>query len=420
MKKFKKILKKILVVLSLLILNSLGFMNSVNASSMSSANVYMVGDCGQLLKYRGVIVKVSYVQYTDNGIDYPAYCLDKTKPGAESGEYNVSVQGAIQDVGLWRRVINGYPYKTLQELGVASREEAFTATKQAIYCYIHGNNPNDYEAIGEGGQRTLNAMHSIINNAENCTETKISSTIFINKNISEWKQDEKDKNYLSKAYSVTSGAAITNYKISITKENSQDLGGIKLVDENNREKQEFAPNEKFKIMIPIKNMTEKGSIRINVETKINTKPVLYGLAPNSGYQDYALTVATYEDGTGSVSDEYQKNETKIIINKQDEESKKKLEGVEFELLDQNEDVIYTNLKTDKEGKVIIENLVPGKYYLREVNPIDGYEKYEDLIEIETSLNEETNIVVNNSKKEEPKVEISKKEIEVKKLPVTGM
>ena len=230
MKKAKSIIKKIAIGISILVLNSLGFLNSVQASQISSANLYSIGDCGQLLKYKGSIVKVSYVEYIENGVNYPAYCLDKTKPGAESGAYSVSVNQAIQDVGLWRRVINGYPYKSLEELGVATKEEAFTATKQAIYCYIHGNNPDDYEGIGEAGQRTLNAMRQIISNAENSNETKISSTISINKQDSEWKQDSLDKNYVSKTYAVSGGSVIQNYKITLSKENGQDLGGIKLTD----------------------------------------------------------------------------------------------------------------------------------------------------------------------------------------------
>ena len=124
--------------------------------------------------------------------------MDKTKVGADTNGYTVSVQDSIKDVGLWRMIINGYPYKSIQELGVANKEEAFTATKQAIYCYIHGNKLSDYAAIGVAGQRTLNAMSKIISSAQNSTENKISSTIKINKNFAEWKQDSIEKNYLSK------------------------------------------------------------------------------------------------------------------------------------------------------------------------------------------------------------------------------
>ena len=414
-------IKVLIIASALFVFNILNFINVANAESINTANIYSIGDCGSLLTYKGITVKVSYVQYIQDGVEYPAYCMDKTKPGAETTPYTVSIQSAIQDVGLWRRIINGYPYKTIQELGVANKEEAFTATKQAIYCYIHGNNPDDYGAIGEAGERTLNAMKKIINDAQNSSETKISSTITINKNMEEWKQDENEKNYLSKTYMISAGATIEKYKIIITKENGQDLGGIKLTDINNQEKTEFGPNEKFKILIPIKNMTEAGSFNIQVEAKVKTKPVLYGTAPNSGYQDYALTAATYEDGIGRVQDEYTKNETKIIIIKKDQEEEMVLEGVEFELSNEKKETVYTGLKTNSEGKIVIENLVPGVYYLRETKAIDGYKaNYED-IELKIELNEEIMITVNNSKEEKPKVETTKTSSrEVKRLPVTGM
>lgn len=423
---FISIMKKLGVAFVLLVLNVLGIMNVAHANTINNASLYSVGDCGSLLTYKGVTVKVSYIEYIENGVHYPAYCMDKTKPGAETNAYTVSVQEAVKDVGLWRRIINGYPYKTIEELGVANKEEAFTATKQAVYCYIHGNNPADYGAIGEAGNRTLNAMHKIISDAEHSTETKISSTITIHKNISEWKQDNIDKNYVSKTYSVQAGATIENYKITISRENGQDLGGIKLTDENNQEKTEFSPNEKFKVLVPIKNMTEKGNFNLSVEAKVKTKPVLYGVAPDSNYQDYALTTATFEDGTGNVKDEYYKNETKIIIIKKDQENGSLLEGVEFELLNEKKEVVYTGLKTNKEGKIELENLVPGTYYLRETKTIDGYENYDQLIKLNTELNQEMTVTVNNQKEDKPEIETKTKNSksvasqEVKRLPVTGM
>lgn len=418
----KNIITKAMAVVSMLILSALGFINSVYATNINTANIYAVRDCGNLLTYRGTPVKVTYVEYINEGNHYPAYCMDKTKVGAETNSYNVSIEGAVNDVGLWRRIINGYPYKSIQELGVANAQEAFTATKQAIYCYIHGNNPSDYGAIGEAGQRTLNAMHTIINNAQNSKESKISSTIKINKNSDSWKQDENEKNYVSKVYSVSAGANIQNYKIILSRKNNQDIGGIKLTDIDNKTKTEFNPNEKFKILVPIKEMKEKGNFELKVEAKISTKPVLYGIAPNSSYQDYALTGATYEDGTGNIQDEYFKNETKIIILKQDEDTNEKLEGVEFELLDENKNVVYNGLKTDKDGKINIENIVPGRYYIKETNTKDGYLRFEDLIKIDINLNEQMTVTVNNKKEEKPKIETSKNTTEVSKkiLPVTGM
>ena len=352
--------------------------------------------------------------------------MDKTKPGAEKGEYTVSINSAINDVGLWRRIVNGYPYKTLEQLGVNNKEEAFTATKQAIYCYIHGNNPDDYGAIGEAGNRTLQAMKKIIYDAQNSSETKISSTLTINKISSEWEQDSIEKNYVSKVFNVTAGANISSYKIEIENENAQNLGGIKLTDSNNNEKSEFSPNEKFKILIPIKNLTNNGKINLKVTSTVETKPVLYGTAPDSGHQDYALTAATFENGKGETKDDYYKNETKIIIVKKDTETENYIQGVEFELLDKDKNVVYSDLKTDENGRIEIDNLIPGEYYIRETKEAEGYQRYEQLINVKADLNQEVTVTVNNTKEEKPQIETktqNSKSISnkvVKKLPVTGM
>lgn len=419
---------KIAFIILITIFNFMQMINVTYANSnkitakenLDSAYIYCIGDCGSLLKYKGVTVKVSYVEYKNNGISYPAYCMDKTKPGAEVEPYTVSIQDMVKDVELWKIIINGYPYKTLEQLGVATKEEAFTATKQAIYCYIHGNNPSDYTPIGEAGTRTLNALNNILLNAQNSTETQISNTLTINRENEKWEQDKIDSKYVSKTFSVLSEGQIENYQVNLEKENAIDLGGIKLTDENNNEKKEFAPNEKFKILIPINNMTEEGKINIQVTTKVQTKPVLYGKSPNTNNQDYALTAATYEDGEGYISETYQKNETKIIIEKIDSQTGEKLANVEFQLLDENKDVVYTGLKTNKDGKIIIQNLNPQKYYIKETKTIDGYEIYEDLIEVDIKLNEELTVTINNNKKEKPVIEKNEREISVRKLPVTGM
>lgn len=430
MYKIKKVAKILFIMLALILMNFFSLINSVTASNLDTANIQSVADCGQLLKYRGSIVITYYAEYNDNGVTYPAYCLDKTKTGvsATNPSYTVSVENAISDVKLWRILINGYPYKTIEELGVANREEAFTATKQAVYTYIHGNQLSDYEPIGEAGVRTLNALHKIVNDANNSTEMQISNRVDINRLQEHWEQDSIDLNYVSKKYNVSSNATINNYKVKVTDDKGQIIEDLKITDENNNEKQEFAPNETFKILVPIKSMKEDKNLKISIETKVQTKPILYGRASSSNLQDYALTAETYEDGIGETNDKYGKNETRILVVKQDSETKEKLEGVEFQLLDENKNVLYTNLQTDKNGMITIDNLLPGKYYVKETKTISGYELYEKLIEVEIALNEEFTVIVNNNKEDEPTIERTSDEKEVdytsvstpKILPVTGM
>lgn len=413
----KKILKTIGIILTIIILNFLSIANSVYAAELGeSAKLYNSGKCGDLLKYKGVTIVTTYVTYKDGDDTYPAYCLNGNIPGVgEKGSYTVSTENLVTDVGLWRRLINGYPYKTISELGCQTKEEAFTATKQAIYCYIHGNNPSDYSAIGEAGKRTLKAMKKIISNAEKSTETKAEPTITINKNEGNWEQDSVDKNYVSKTYSVSANANYKTYTISLEKtENSSLPEGIKIVDSNNNEKKTFNKGEKFKVIIPINNLKNNGEFKLNIQSEVDTKPVLYGKAPNSGLQDYALTTLKYEDAKNSTTDSYGENETEIIVYKQDKNSKTPLEGVYFNLLDENKNVIYSALKTDENGKIEIKGIMPGKYYLVETSTLDGYVKYDEDIEIELELNEKFTVTVNNSKEDKKEVSSNETQLEVQK------
>lgn len=253
--------------------------------------------------------------------------------------------------------------------------------------------------------------------------------------------DSIDKNYVSKTYYVQAGTTISNYKVELQKTDAELPEGIKVTDINNNTKSEFSQKEKFKILIPIKNLTKEGNFNINIQTKINSKPVLYGQALDSSYQDCALTAATYEDAIGKTNDKYYKNETKVKIVKQDQETKERLENVEFNIYDSNKNLIYSNVKTNSNGEAELENFLPGKYYIQETSAKDGYVLNNELIEFNISFNQILTLTVNNLFKITPKNNIEEKEVTttveqieleekvqktenkevvVKKLPVTGM
>ena len=95
--------------------------------------------------------------------------------------------------------------------------------------------------------------------------------------------------------------------------------------------------------------------------------------------------------------------------------------MEFEVLDENKQVVYSDLKTNEEGKIIIENLIPGNYYIKETKTLDGYEIYDQPIKVGIELNQEITVTINNNKEEKPQKNKKKKANKVlKKLPITGM
>lgn len=378
--------------------------NCVQAVNLTKENVYEIDYCEKVLKYKGIPRGAVYVVYEENGEQYPAYCINPEKIGVgETESYDVNISGYITDVMLWRIITNGYPYKTLGELGVANTKEAYLATKQAIYCYLDNRDVNQYSGIGEAGARTLNALRQIWNNAHNSSETKISNIVDITPVTSEWKQDSINSKYISKTYKIKAPAPIVDYEVKIEGENLPE--GIIITDTNNNSKKFFTPHQEFKVLIPTSSLKASGNFQIKLNTKMDTKPVLYGVSENSELQNYALTAFTYEDSSGNYSEYYQKNEAQIKILKREKESGKPLEGVEFQLLDSEKNAIYQSLITNEKGEIILKTIVPGTYYLKETRALPGYVLYDEEIKININLNEQVNVIVNNTK--EKNIEISK-------------
>ena len=64
--------------------------------------------------------------------------------------------------------------------------------------------------------------------------------------------------------------------------------------------------------------------------------------------------------------------------------------------------------------------MPGIYYIQETKTIEGYELNNKMIKVTVDLNEKVKVDVTNNK-EEPNIEVNKKENKVEvKLPKTGM
>ncbi len=73
-------------------------------------------------------------------------------------DYEVAFRDTLNDDGLWRIVVNGYPYRTPEQMGLNNADEAYiAATKQAIYRYLAGEDETYYGGggIGTAGSRYI-------------------------------------------------------------------------------------------------------------------------------------------------------------------------------------------------------------------------------------------------------------------------
>ena len=324
-------IKKISTVLVLIVTITASFMPIISNAAEKKVTIYGSERYGDLLKRNGLDLVCIPLSYKENGQEHPVYCLNLQKDGAtEKFSYEVNLDSEITDMELWRTVVNGYPYKTPEELGCKTKEEAYLATRHAIYCAIYQRDPESYYSHGtEASDRTLNAMKNIVKIARTGTETKQSSRLTINSNDKIWAIDKVNSNYVSKEFSVTALAAMPEYSVNLTGNLVEE---IKITDVNNKEQNTFKNGEKFKILIPIKNLNQDGNFEINVIGKVATKPVIVGNPDNTKLQNVAITGSIYEDGQGSRKEYYFQNQTKVVILKQNQETKEPIQGVKFKLL----------------------------------------------------------------------------------------
>lgn len=421
--KIKKILS-ILIILITIIMGLSIYSKDVKAATylIEEADLYSKEEL-VCFRYQGTKIGVEFVVYEKDGIEYPAYCLNKNLPGVTTEEgYKVQVDKLVNNNKIWRAVVNGYPFKTPAQLGCNSNAEAFAATKMAVYDAMYNYDWDDFEGMNAQGNRIITAAEKISKLARSSSETKPIAMVDINETSEGWKIDNIDSKYISREFEVACNLQYDKYSLKV---NNSGIGNIKIVDGNNEEKNELKNGENFKVLIPISELDKSGEIEIEVVADVKTRPILYGESGDSSKQSYALAAGDYEFENAKIRIKYTANETKIEIVKRDAETKELLQGAKFNILDENKNIIYSDVTTNKEGVAIIDRVVPGRYYIQEIKAPEGYAIYGDLVEINIELNQKYTVNINNYEKPEDKekeVENNDKEISKtgeKYLPRTG-
>ena len=358
-------LKKIVVILVVLM-----FLVGYIFQSKSKAATYLIEEAelyskGEMVcfRYQEVAVAVQFVVYQKDGIEYPAYCLNKNLIGViEKQNMKATVNTTLQDENIWKVIINGYPFMTPSELRCYNEHEAFAATQMAVYDVIYNYDWSDFEADNEQGNRILAAAQEISENARNSKEEMTRGKVTIQPIENEWKNDNIEEGYISKYYEVITNAESVAYEVQLEKTNVQ---GIKIVNSNNEEQSKFENGEKFKVLVPvftIENVIDDNiTFEIYGTANLKTKPILYGETGNSSFQDYALVAGEWEYAEGRFKEEYKNNndQEKEGLNDEEKENQEETEVNEKTEGQQNkkveEKVIEEEKNIKSQGKKLIEN-----------------------------------------------------------------
>jgi len=236
--------KMSMIITLIIILTNLISINSNAVEKIDNAYIYATKKTDGLLMWNGLKIHTHMAVYKKDGKEYPAYCMNRELPGVEIGiSQTVDVNKLITNVKVWRAIINGYPYKSISELGCQTEEEAYLATKQAVYSMLTDRDINEYSAIGESGERCLNALKQIVKNARSSSATKPSAELKIKQVNNLWEIDSRDNKYVSQIFTVSADAGFDTYTVDI---NDLNIEGFRITDINNNEKKEFKSSENFK------------------------------------------------------------------------------------------------------------------------------------------------------------------------------
>ena len=395
----KKTFKKILVIL-LILMYLLPMFQSITlaATEISEANIVYSHECGYHLQFwdkkqnnwSAVIIHYVYYQ-APNGQQYPAYCLnsDRDGVGVDIPNYTVSVDNVMDDNRIWRVAMNGYPYKTPAEMGVENEDDAFVATKHAIYSIIGNINVRSYYRGGdERGNKIVDAMERLVNIGRNGTETPASATVSINKQGG-FVQDS-NSNYYSQTYSVSSNVQMGSYTVTGI---SGFPEGTVVTDMNNSPKTTFNAGENFKVLVQKTNMRSDLDGVVSVQAKCKTYPVFYGKSPRDDWQNYCLTFDPYGDSSGITTLKV-KAEGQLDLEKLSAKNNiwtgnvvgSGVPNAEYTIKNSSGDIVKTVI-TNAEGKAQI-TLPVGKYTIYESKSPDFFLKDDKVYEFEVSYHGE--------------------------------
>ncbi|WP_410985377.1 thioester domain-containing protein [Bacillus cereus] len=167
-----------------------------------------------------------------------AYCLDvflKSPSGQDLPEI-----GKV-DIGVYRVLLNGYPQKSPQELGVSDWREAHYATQLAVWNALGQVSIDDLDFRNKNVEKLTKDIVAKAASSEEVQEITMSVT------PSE-KQEAvlKDEFFETGLYTVETNAKSGTYKVQATGAPQ----GVKFVNEKGETKTEFNVGEKFRVLIP--------------------------------------------------------------------------------------------------------------------------------------------------------------------------
>ncbi|MDA2637887.1 VaFE repeat-containing surface-anchored protein [Bacillus cereus] len=284
-----------------------------------------------------------------------AYCLTYGKK-SPSGE-DLPEIGRTDDV-VYRVLLNGYPQKTPEQLGVSTWQQAHYATQLSIWVALGQLSPDDLQFKDAEVEQ---AVKTIRYAADHTGDTQ---DVYMNVVPSDKQEASLQGEYFeTTTYTVESNAKKGTYTVEL----QQAPAGTRIVTEQGEAKDTFQLHETFRVQVP------KSSKSAELSVKVHSNLTNYQAVVYQGTQAVQDATVLLERNQEQISQELQvfwKSLGDIEILKVDE-NKTPLAGAVFEVSNQDGQRMGT-ITTDAEGKAWMQNLEIGLYTAKELQSPVGY------------------------------------------------
>nr|WP_326185141.1 SpaA isopeptide-forming pilin-related protein [uncultured Oscillibacter sp.] len=403
----KRLISLLLILLSVFaLLPTAAFAADSEEAALGEVGIYNGGYELSYLSINGTVRTqiYTYFEYTDaNGTlkEVPAYCVNPNTVGVpqtvakgESIQYIANERSSDPKVvGI---ISNGYPHRSLGELKLDNKYQAYYATKMALWCYLLPNwNINNLKVAPgltglelERGQKILAAAKDIYKwgttynymLSPKMTATPDKSVAYpVTINGVEYKQQ---------VFTLWSETWVYDYDISVAFSNPSEVpAGTRLVDENNNDITKVSAEwtgdgygAKFKVLYPADSIEgQSGTVQLSFEANVAQYAAMYAVCAEKdkygNLQNYICdldnyrhmelaAVSSYNDPAGGGDDP---DETALKIVKLEEGTEIPLEGAVFSVYDP-EGRKVGSFSTLVDGTVTIPLTLEGHYTVTEEIP----------------------------------------------------
>lgn len=363
------------------------------------------------LKINGNIsgMKYTYFNYTNitgTTKPIPAYCVNPTLKGVtevvgsnSSIKYNAAEKSTDPKVvGI---VANGYPHRSLKELGLSSTYQGYYATKAALWCYLIPQwdinkaviNSDLSEQELEDAKKVLAATKDIYSRGTQWTSIPQASITTQTDNEYAYPVTVDGKDYKQQIITVHSDSWVCDYTINVDfSDKSSVPSGTKIVDSNNKEISAITTSAtgngyegSFKILYPADSVeNQTGNIQLSLKANVYKYAVFYAVCAEKdrygNIQNYLAdtdpttqmnlsAISKYKAESPSEPDDTPtpEKETGLEIIKLETGTKTPLSGAIFEVVSPDGDHIGS-FSTDSNGKIYIPLYKAGNYTVTETTP----------------------------------------------------